>query len=219
MKKSIQNWNRLHSISMLIALSIMVSTDFIRMLPIILSASMIFFFVQNQHQKHLWSYANLVTLFRLGLILWASWHLGEWTDEKLRLFFGIALALDGLDGYLARKYKQTSEFGAYLDMETDAFFVAVLSAWWWLNDIAGWWILVIGFMRYIYVLIFMLIKFKGKEKSTRFAKTIAVIFMIGMLCPMVFSKDVSYWILLGVSILTAYSFGVSFVSVLRSASR
>ena len=37
---------------------------------------------------------------------------------------GISIfCLDGLDGFIARKYKQTSEFGAYFDMETDAFYV------------------------------------------------------------------------------------------------
>ncbi len=212
MKKRVQNWNQLHSISMLGALLTVIGTRNYHFLPVFFFVSIVLFFIQNRQEKHLWSYANRVTLFRLGLILMASWYLKEWNSTVLLLFLSVALALDGLDGYLARKYNQTSEFGAYLDMETDSFFVAILALWWWQNEITGWWILIIGFMRYIYVLIFMVVKSKGKEKSTHFAKTIAVVFMIGMLCPMVLPINISYWILVGVSILTTYSFGISFMS-------
>lgn len=35
----------------------------------------------------------------------------------------LAMATDGLDGYLARKYRKTSQFGAFLDPLMDKFFV------------------------------------------------------------------------------------------------
>lgn len=37
----------------------------------------------------------------------------------------LALISDGLDGYLARKYRQTTQFGAIIDPITDKFFVVM----------------------------------------------------------------------------------------------
>ena len=64
---------------------------------------------------------------------------------------GIALALDGLDGWIARSTNTTSVFGARFDMETDAFLILVLSALVWQMDKTGAWILAIGAMRYGFV--------------------------------------------------------------------
>ncbi len=211
MKSTIHIWNERHSILMLMALLIAIGIGDIRVLPLLLSISIIYYIISNREEKHLWSYANIVTLFRLGIILFTTWNISDLEETTLLMLFGIALAMDGLDGYLARHYKQASDFGAYLDMETDSFFVAALSFHWWQNHVTSWWILIIGFMRYSYVLIFTIVKTKGKEKSTRFAKTIAVIFMLGMLSPWVLPLVYAWWVLIIISLLTAYSFGVSFV--------
>ena len=63
----------------------------------------------------------------------------------------IALALDGLDGWLARRLKRETPFGARFDMETDAFLMLVLSLLVWLMGKAGPWVLAIGLMRYVFV--------------------------------------------------------------------
>ena len=39
---------------------------------------------------------------------------------------GFALALDGVDGHLARRFDQVSDFGARFDMEVDAALILVL---------------------------------------------------------------------------------------------
>jgi phosphatidylglycerophosphate synthase len=62
-----------------------------------------------------------------------------------------ALALDGLDGRLARRFGQASAFGARFDMEADATTLAGLSLLVWLCDQAGVWVLASGAMRYIFV--------------------------------------------------------------------
>ncbi|MBM7516183.1 CDP-alcohol phosphatidyltransferase family protein [Nocardioides nitrophenolicus] len=62
----------------------------------------------------------------------------------------VALALDALDGYVARRTGTSSAFGARFDMETDAFLIAVLSVH--VAPRLGWWVLAIGAMRYAYVL-------------------------------------------------------------------
>ena len=62
---------------------------------------------------------------------------------------GIGLALDLLDGYVARRTRSASSFGARFDMEVDAFLIAVLSIH--AAGAFGSWVLLIGAMRYLYV--------------------------------------------------------------------
>ena len=60
-----------------------------------------------------------------------------------------ALALDGVDGYVARRTASESDLGARFDMEVDAFLLLVLCVY----DVryVGWWVLAIGLMRYAFV--------------------------------------------------------------------
>jgi len=75
---------------------------------------------------------------------------GEVNVPTLVVMAAVALALDLVDGYIARRTGTASEFGARFDMEVDAYLIAVLSihvasAFGW------WWVLLIGAMRYLYV--------------------------------------------------------------------
>jgi phosphatidylglycerophosphate synthase len=60
-----------------------------------------------------------------------------------------ALALDAVDGWLARRTGTTSELGARFDMEVDAFLLLALSVY--VAHELGWWVLVIGLLRYAFV--------------------------------------------------------------------
>ena len=73
--------------------------------------------------------------------------LGWW----LSALAGTALVLDGIDGWLARRTGTASAFGARFDMETDAFFILVLSGLVWQLDKVGPWVLAIGAMRYAFL--------------------------------------------------------------------
>ncbi|MFI7672665.1 CDP-alcohol phosphatidyltransferase family protein [Actinophytocola sp. NPDC049390] len=61
----------------------------------------------------------------------------------------VALAMDAVDGQVARRTGTASEFGARFDMEVDAFLILVLSAF--VATDLGWWVLAIGAMRYVFV--------------------------------------------------------------------
>jgi phosphatidylglycerophosphate synthase len=63
----------------------------------------------------------------------------------------VVTALDGVDGWLARRAKQTSAFGARYDMETDALLIIVLAALVWTHQKAGAWVLASGLLRYGFV--------------------------------------------------------------------
>ncbi|MBT5812322.1 MAG: CDP-alcohol phosphatidyltransferase family protein [Rhodospirillaceae bacterium] len=63
----------------------------------------------------------------------------------------VALALDGLDGFVARRRGECTAFGARFDMETDAALILVLSVLVWQSGKTGSWVLIIGMMRYVFI--------------------------------------------------------------------
>jgi len=61
----------------------------------------------------------------------------------------VALALDAVDGWVARRTGTATSLGARLDMEVDAFLILVLSIA--AAQLLGWWVLAIGLFRYALV--------------------------------------------------------------------
>jgi phosphatidylglycerophosphate synthase len=99
--------------------------------------------------------ANQVTMVRALLVALTAACIGE---PALPAFAhaaagaaAIATALDGVDGWLARRTRMTSRFGARFDMETDALLIQVLAILAWQYDKAGAWVLASGLMRYVFV--------------------------------------------------------------------
>lgn len=100
--------------------------------------------------------ANGVTLLRAGIAALAAGLIGRpepppglaWTLAALA---GVALILDGVDGWLARRGGWQSPFGARFDMEVDAFFILTLAALVHQADKAGGWVLLSGALRYGFV--------------------------------------------------------------------
>ncbi|MGF1644000.1 MAG: CDP-alcohol phosphatidyltransferase family protein [Thiotrichales bacterium] len=98
--------------------------------------------------------ANTVTLLRLGLTASLAGLVGAPTSTLGWWIVGSALVvvtLDGVDGWLARRYRTESAFGARFDMETDALLILVLAMLAWQLDKAGPWILLAGVLRYAFV--------------------------------------------------------------------
>ncbi|EIE49556.1 hypothetical protein AL036_01365 [Salipiger aestuarii] len=102
--------------------------------------------------------ANAVTLGRLALV---SLFLAPLADPGLTQgatgwgLFALALlalALDGVDGSLARRSGLAGPWGARFDMEVDALFGLILAALAWRSGAAGAWVLSLGAMRYLFVL-------------------------------------------------------------------
>jgi phosphatidylglycerophosphate synthase len=97
--------------------------------------------------------ANRVTLARATLVGGVTALVAEGpTGPRIAVLVTIgtvALALDGLDGYLARRNNTVSTLGARFDMEVDAFLILVLSVL--VCRSLGVWVLAIGLMRYAFV--------------------------------------------------------------------
>ncbi len=99
--------------------------------------------------------ANAVTLVRWMLTAFLLSIVGAADSQALPWLCvgvaGAALALDGIDGWLARRYKEMSSFGARFDMEIDALLILALTALVWRFDRAGAWVMVGGLLRYGFV--------------------------------------------------------------------
>ena len=130
-----------------------------------LLASVVSFFLLATIINYLWiahhngsrfGEANQVTLLRSGLVcLIGSVLLANGQEPEigwhLTGLIGVALALDGVDGFLARRLQLASAFGARFDMEIDALLLLILSLLVWQSGQADAWVLMIGLMRYGFV--------------------------------------------------------------------
>ncbi|QIK37740.1 CDP-diacylglycerol--glycerol-3-phosphate 3-phosphatidyltransferase [Caldichromatium japonicum] len=76
----------------------------------------------------MWNLPNLLTLLRILLIpvFVVLFYLDlDWAPYAAAGVFGAAALTDWLDGYLARRWQQTSPLGAFLDPVADKLMVAV----------------------------------------------------------------------------------------------
>jgi phosphatidylglycerophosphate synthase len=98
--------------------------------------------------------ANLVTFARALMIGGVTAMVVSSISRPAHLaglvtLIGVALALDGVDGQVARRTGSTSRLGARFDMEVDAFLILVLSVF--IAGTFGWWTIAIGAFRYAFV--------------------------------------------------------------------
>ena len=63
----------------------------------------------------------------------------------------VAMILDGVDGWIARRTQTGTNFGSRFDMELDAFLMLALSVLVWRSTQVGPWVLLIGSLRYVFV--------------------------------------------------------------------
>ena len=109
----------------------------------------------RQLRRRAFGAANAVTLVRAALVRAARRAARRRAGGALGwVLVGLgvaAVALDGVDGALARRRSEASAFGARFDMETDALLILVLAALVWQHGKAGVWILAAGLLRYVFV--------------------------------------------------------------------
>ena len=109
--------------------------------------------------------ANAVTLARLVGSVWVLALLlqAAWAEPTPLIAICIAvigsacLILDGVDGRIARLRGETSRFGGHFDNETDAGTTLLLSVSLAVLQVGGWWVVLIGLMRYLYLLAAILV--------------------------------------------------------------
>lgn len=151
--------------------------------------------------------ANVITLARLGLVVAVAATPGAGPAEALAAAGG--LALDGLDGVVARRRREASEFGAKLDMETDALFIAVLCAKLAVVGRLGAWILVPGLLRYAYAVAIGLCETRGEAPRSRFGRYAFAIQATSLLVAFWPVEPIYSPLAAVATLLTVYSFGRS----------
>lgn len=92
----------------------------------------------------------------------------------------VALVLDGVDGKVARHTRTASALGARFDMETDAVFILILSVH--AGRSVGWWVLLIGAARFLFLAAgFLWPWLRGETPPRYWAKVVAVIQVVVLL--------------------------------------
>ncbi|MFL5860482.1 MAG: CDP-alcohol phosphatidyltransferase family protein [Solirubrobacteraceae bacterium] len=98
--------------------------------------------------------ADWVTLARATLVIGVAALVADSFGEPPRSALmvslaGLALVLDAVDGWVARRTRTSAGLGAQFDAEVDAFLILVLSVY--VARFAGDWVLAIGAARYVFL--------------------------------------------------------------------
>jgi len=182
-------------------------------------------FVRERHPYARFGAANQATTARAVLAALVVSFLGESSVPALAastaVVAGVATGLDGVDGWLARRSRMASEFGARFDMEIDALLVLALATIVWQHGKAGPWVLFIGLVRYLFVVGGWLWPWLRRPlPSSRRRQTICVIQYAGLglaIAPVVTMPFSSLAAAVALAAL-GYSFWVDIVWLWRNAS-
>ena len=186
------------------------------MVPIMVFAiGSVGYYILNHHSflrnfKPYGGFANIVTFLRMAMTFLVGFTFGSLHPFfVLGIFIGI-LILDGIDGYLARKYNTGSPFGETFDIETDALFTLMLCGVLYLAGYMPWWIMFSGILRYGYVLLeYLLGTSKKKSPTHKHARILSIVVFSTYLTPFVFPYIVYFpSIVIGTAVLF-FSFGYS----------
>jgi phosphatidylglycerophosphate synthase len=129
--------------------------------------------------------ANHVTMIRVMMVALIASLIGEpgipGAAMAASVATGVMTVLDGVDGWLARKSRMTSAFGARFDMETDAALVMAMSILVVQYEKAGIVALLGGLMRYVFGMAGWWLPWMARPlRPTLRAKTITVCHMVGL---------------------------------------
>jgi phosphatidylglycerophosphate synthase len=112
-------------------------------------------FLQRHHPFERFGPANQITTARAMLVALIASLIGEPHVPAIAVSAAAAGAvvtmMDGVDGWLARRHRIVSDFGARFDMEVDALLILALAILAWQFEKAGAWVLLSGLLRYAFV--------------------------------------------------------------------
>ena len=156
---------------------------------------------RGRHPFAQFGIANQVTMVRAALVALVAALVGEPPTAAIAtaaLAFGVtATVLDGVDGWLARRTGMSSEFGARFDMEVDALLIQVLAILVWTHGKAGWWVLLSGLLRYIFLASGLILPWMARPlaSSTR-GKVVCVVQIVALMVVLlpVVTPPASIWL-------------------------
>jgi phosphatidylglycerophosphate synthase len=216
---NIKKWNKYHCFAMFAAsLIFIINHSFYPFLIIsLVSFSLLWVIGWPEIRQINGGLANWVTAIRyFGLVILSFLYL-KLTGVQITTWLIILVILDGLDGYLARKFHHRTKMGAYFDMETDALFICIVSCILLIRGLTRYYILIPAFMRYFYVVLLYMTGLQViTEERTRFGPAVAVIMFLILAFAFVLPGGARFYLLVTGSIMISGSFIYSFVSLVKN---
>ena len=171
--------------------------------------------VHGAHPFDRFGLANQITTARaaivaliVGLLFEPAQH--TWMTTAAVAGLGVT-ALDGVDGWAARRSGMASTFGARFDMEVDALLILALSGLAWQTGKAGAWIVLAGLLRYLFVVGMWTMPWMNRplphSQRRRAVCAVQVAGLSLIMLPMV-GPPTSTWFCAGLLALLSYSFAV-----------
>lgn len=213
-ERRILRWTHGHALCMLLVVVAMVAGVPVIMLPVVAVLSLSVYLVRicklPSGRRLFLGLANVITLARGALVVvvfLAFTQLPSWLTGLLLL---LALILDGIDGFVARRWNEADICGQFLDVEVDALFVLSLCVLLWRYSDVPAPILFIGLLRYLYLL--FLAYFVPREKlepRRRYASIVAVFLLLALIARAVYAAPILDGLLLIACALVVWSFSRS----------
>ena len=123
----------------------------------------------------------------------------------------VAMVLDGVDGWVARRSGASTTFGARFDMELDTFLMLMLSVLVWESGKVGPWVIAIGTPRYLFVAagwvwptLQATLPPSTRRKSVCVVQGVALLICLGPIIP----PTLAVWVAAGALVTLGYSFWV-----------
>lgn len=143
-------------------------------------------FLTAHHPFARFGAANQITTLRAVVVALVAAAIGEpRVPVVAAAAAGAALlvtSLDGLDGWLARRHRMASHFGARFDMETDALLILVLAVLAWQFGKAGTWVILSGTLRYVFVAAGAVLPWMRRPlRPSRRRQTVCVVQIAGLI--------------------------------------
>jgi phosphatidylglycerophosphate synthase len=164
--------------------------------------------------------ANAVTALRLSMIgaLCVMGLRGVGPGSALLVL--LIFALDGLDGWLAKRGGHAAAFGARFDMECDALLVLICTMLLYFNGRLGAFILLPGFLRYLYALAIACLPQSGREiPPSRMGRYVFSVFAGSMIASLWPIEPLYRPLATTASVLIVWSFARAFIWSHRHAAR
>ncbi len=128
-------------------------------------------------------WCNVVTLARLAMVAAlivpvAAGAAPSWAVFGLAL---VALSLDGIDGWLARRQGAVSRFGARFDMEVDSLLALTLALMAAVAAGLGAWVILLGLPRYAFAVAAWALPWMRRDLPERFSRKAVCVIQIAVL--------------------------------------
>jgi phosphatidylglycerophosphate synthase len=183
-------------------------------------------FIRRHHPFEQFGPANQTTTARAGLVAIVAGAIGEPAVPVVALAAAMAALmlamLDGVDGWLARRSRMSSAFGARFDMEVDALLIMTLSILVWEHAKAGSWVLLSGLLRYLFVAGALIFAWMRRPLSaSRRRQTVCVVQVAALIVAMLPWVTMPYSAAVAAIALgaLAWSFAIDVVWLWRTAPR